>query len=159
MKITEKLLRIDYHACDSGYQWWLDKGKPSDGIPTLKTLIKEDHNDWANWLIVRLMTRENKIKYAVYTAEQVISIYEKKYPNDDRPRKAIQAAKNYLKVKSVKNKKADAAYAADAYAAYTAAAAAAYADAYAAAAAADAAAERKKMQIKILKYGMKLISG
>jgi hypothetical protein len=197
MKITEKLLRIDYHACDSGYQWWLDKGKPSDGIPTLKQLINDNHNDWANWLIVRLMTRENKIKYAVYAAEQVISIYEKKYPNDDRPRKAIQAAKNYLKVKSVKNKKADAAdaaataadayaaaaaataadaYAADVYAAdtahaaaaaYAAAAAATAADAYAADvyaadaayAAAAATAERKKMQIKILKYGMKLISG
>ena len=180
MKITEKLLRIDYHACDSGYQWWLDKDSPHDGIPTLKKLIKEDRNDWANWLIVRLMTHDQKVRYAIYAAEQVLSIYEKKYPADDRPRKAIQAAKNYLKNKSTKNKQAaaaayaaaaaDAAYAAagaydaaaaaayTAYAAaYAAAAAAAAAGAYDAAAAAAYAAERKKMQIKILDYGIKLL--
>jgi hypothetical protein len=134
MKITEKLLRIDNHACDSGYQWWLDNKKPSEGIPTLKKLIKDNHNDWANWLIVQLMNHDQKIRYAIYAAEQVINIYEKKHPNDDRPRKAIEAAKEYLKNKSVKNKKA-------AYAAAAAADAAAYAaaDAAYAAAAADAA--------------------
>jgi hypothetical protein len=69
-----------------------------------------------------------RIMFAILCAEQVLSIYENKYPQDDTPRKAIDAAKYYLKVHT-----RDAAYAADA-AAY-----AAHAAAYAAHAAADAA--------------------
>ena len=42
-------------------------------------------------------TKEDSVKLAVYAAELVIGIYEKRYPNDDRPRKAIKAAKAYLK--------------------------------------------------------------
>ena len=131
MEITERFLRIDNHACDEGYQWWLDNEEPSDVITTAKKLNSDGHNNWSNWLIVRFMSHEQKVQYAIFAAEQVIEIYEKKYPNDDRPRKAIEAAKNYLKDKSLKNKKAAAA----AYAAAAADAAAA------AAAAADAAAE------------------
>jgi hypothetical protein len=147
MEITEKFLRIDNHACDRGYQWWLENDKPTDVIATAKRLNSDDHNDWANWLIVRFMTHEQKVQYAIFAAEQVIDIYEKKYPDDDRPRKAIEAAKNYLKDKSLENKNAAYAAAYDAaYAAYAAADAYAYAAAddaadaaYVAAAAADAA--------------------
>ena len=139
MEITEKFLRIDNHACDEGYKWWLSNEEPTDVIATAKKLNSDGHNNWSNWLIVRFMSHEQKVQYAIFAAEQVIDIYEKKYPNDDRPRKAIEAAKNYLKDKSLKNKKAAyAAAAADAAAA--ARAAAARAAAAAAAAAADAAA-------------------
>jgi len=70
------------------------------------------------------------VKLAVYAAELVIDIYEKQYPNDKRPRNAIEAAKKYLKKPTKAN-----AYAADAAAnAAYAAANAAYAtyNAYAA---------------------------
>jgi hypothetical protein len=75
------------------------------------------------------------VQFAVLCAEAVIEIYEKRCPSDDRPRNAIEAAKEYLKAHA-----ADAAYAADA-AAQAAADAAAYAAAYAADAAAQAAAD------------------
>ena len=75
--ITEKLLRIDHHACEEGYQWWLDHNKPTDVISTTKSLAQDNHFDWANWLIVRFMNHDQKIKYAIYAAEQVVSIYEK----------------------------------------------------------------------------------
>ena len=81
------------------------------------------------------------VRWAADCAEHVLEIYESAYPNDDRPRKAIEAARNGDAAA------ADAAYAAAAYAAaanaaaYAAAAAAAYAaTAYAAAYAAYAAA-------------------
>ena len=35
--------------------------------------------------------------------EQTISIYEKKYPNDNRPRKAIEAAKKCINNPSIEN--------------------------------------------------------
>jgi len=132
-----------FGACSDAVVWaekiW--DGKEDTLKNVLKRLKKEDHLDWSNWLIVRLMTYDEQIKYAIFAAEQVIGIYEKKYPDDIRPRKAkaIEAVKEYLK-----SKDKDAADAADA----------AYTDA--AHTAADAIA-RKKMQSKILNYGIKLL--
>ena len=145
MKITDKWIK-NKRPCEEALKWWDKTERNSTTI--LKNLIKEEHYDWANWFIVRLMTHDKKIRYAIYAAEQVIDIFEKKYPDNDRPRKAIQAAKNYLKDKTVKNKNdaaAASAYAASAYDDAASAAAAAYdaaaaAYAYAAAAAAYAAA-------------------
>jgi hypothetical protein len=114
------------------------------GLPAkefLQKLMDGDKFPWANWLIVRLMNKKQKVQYAIFAAEQVIDIFEKKYPNDDRPRKAIETAKTYLSNPGKKNKDAAAAAAAAAAdAAYAADAAAAAAAAYAAYAAADAAA-------------------
>ena len=81
-------------------------------------------------------TQADSVALAIYAAEQVIKIYEDKYPTDSRLRDAIKAAKAYLKDPSKKNR--DAARAA-AYAAARAAGYAAYAAAYAAYAAAYAA--------------------
>jgi hypothetical protein len=69
--------------------------------------------------------------FAADCAERVLGLYEKQYPNDDRPRKAIQAARDFANGLITKD-------AADAYAA-TAAAAAYAATAAAAANAANAA--------------------
>lgn len=140
IKITDKFLS-KHNACSEGVQWWCDNGKEPDPIKTIKLLMSDNYFDWANWLIVRLMTHDQKIKYAIYAAEQVIDIYEKKYPDDKRPREAILAAKKYLKNKTIKNKNA-AAYAA--YAAY-----ATYA--------AIAARVKKSLESKIIKYGLTLV--
>lgn len=80
--------------------------------------------------------------FAADCAEHVLPIFEKKYPEDDRPRKAIQAARDYENGLIDKNELAAAGCAA-AYAANAAgyvANAAGYAAAYAANAAAYAAA-------------------
>jgi hypothetical protein len=113
---------------------------------TLKQLLpKFDRADWLLWTLKRT-TDSPKIFYvrcAILCAEEVIGIYEKKYPDDKRPRLAIEAAIAYANNPSEENRIAaanaanaayDAAYAYVAYAAY----AAAYV-AYAAYAAADAA--------------------
>ena len=62
-------------------------------IKILDLLIKNKKYDWANWFIVRVMTHHDYVSYAVFAAEQVIGSYEKEYPNDKRPRQAIEAAK------------------------------------------------------------------
>ncbi len=101
-----------------------------------QSIIEDNKECWSDMRIVKAWKWEKKdsVSLAIYAAELVIDIYEKKYPNDDRPRRAIEAAKAYLKKPS---QTADAAYAA-ADAAY-AAADAAHATAYAAHATADAA--------------------
>jgi hypothetical protein len=38
--------------------------------------------------------KQLSVKLAIFCAERVLHIFEEKYPNDDRPRKAIEAAKN-----------------------------------------------------------------
>ena len=139
MKITEKWLR-EQDACGEGVRWFKNQEK-SDSIEVLEALIAEGQLEWANWLIVRVMKRKQYIAYAIFAAEQVISIYEKEYPNDDRPRKAIDAARQVLENDTAKNR--DAAWAVACDAAW---------------AAARAAAERS-MLLRILEYGMGLMKG
>ena len=168
MKITKRFLDKK-GACSDGVELFLQQNKRSiEGVVGIKLLIKLDKLDYANWLIARLMSYKQYVSYGIYAAEQVIANFEKKYPNDDRPRKAIEAAKKCLKSPTKKNKQAaysaySAAYsAADsaahsaAYSAYSAAYSA-YSAAHSAAYSAADSAARNKMQIKILKYGIKLL--
>ena len=83
-----------YHPCKEAVEWL--KGKKFEPIKILDQLIAENKLDWANWFIVRIMNREQRIKYAIFAAEQVLYIYEEKYPDDNRVRKAIDNAKKCL---------------------------------------------------------------
>ena len=162
MKLTMKKLET-WGACGVGKEWF-EAQPETDGKKIIETLIAGKQINWANWLIVRLLKRADKIRYAIYAAEQVIDIYERKYPDDKRPRQAIEAAKTYLNNPTKANKRAAAAAAAAAYtangaadayatAAYAAAANAAAATAYGAAAAYAAYA----MKEKIIRYGLTLV--
>lgn len=146
MIITTDFLKSK-NACSDGYDRFVRLyGKSAELSKVIKGHIKDSTLNYANWLITKVMTPEQCVRYAIFAAEQVLYIFENKYPNDNRPRKAIEAAKNYLCNKSYAADAADAAYAA--YAADAA-------DAYAADAARDAA--WKEMKIKILKYGLQII--
>jgi hypothetical protein len=142
-----------HDACTSGHDWAL----PHIGVGiTLKKLLPLfDRSDWMLWTLRKAdaMDKAGYVQAAILCAEEVLHIYENRYPEDMRPRDAIKAAIAYVKEPTEVNRKAaaadayaaadDAAYAAAAYAAAAAAYAAdAYAaDAYAADAyAADAAA-------------------
>ena len=142
MKITMKWLEENNACMESREMWQTEKMKSIDSIRLVKKLMVEDRFQWANWLIVRLMTHEQKIQYTIFAAEQVIEIYEKKYPSDNRPRKAIEAARKYIAEPSEENK----------IAAYAAANAAAYAADNAAYAAA-----RAEMQKRIIANGIKIL--
>jgi len=126
------------NACADGYEWSVKtlKDKPMNAEEFIKLLVKDEKYQWANWVLVRIFDKTNNIKYAIYAAEQVIDIYEKEYPDDKRPRKAIKAAKEYLKNPSANA--ANAAYAAANAANATYATANAANAAYAAANAANA---------------------
>jgi len=128
-------------ACKESLEAW-HKETDHGTLATLNRLVSKNP-EWGNWLICRIMNKKQAVQYAIFAAEQVIDIYEGKYPNDKRPRNAIEAAKAYLKNPSKKTK----AYAADAAGYAAADAAGAYA----------AGAERRKMKAKILKYGIRLL--
>lgn len=172
------------NACSDAVEAFKNQ-KETNPIKVVQGAMKINRFDWANWLIVRLMNRKQKIQYAIFAAESVIDIYEKKYPEDKRPRNAIEAAKKVLKRDTKKNRAA-AAY--DAEAAFGAYSVAVWADFYAVAVAAtytawvastfpadnitssDVAAwaayaatyavgatNRKQLQNKIINYGIKII--
>ena len=104
MKITKKWLD-ERNACDAGRDWYVEQDI-TEPVAGIKNLITHDKLDWANWLIVRVMDYKQRVQYAVFAAEQVLDIYEQKYLSDDRPRKAIEAAKVCIKNPSDKNKSA-----------------------------------------------------
>jgi len=174
----------DLKPCHEGYAWYRDNIKTEIPLEILLQLNIE-HPSWSRWLMVRLLTKEQNQKLALFAAEQVLLIFEKKYPNDKRPRECIGAAYLYLEGKItredllVKRRAAYvAAYAAadaatcdayaaadaatcDAYAAADAATCDAYADAavaaYNAACAAAAADARKEMQEIIIRHAVELM--
>ena len=161
MKLTLKILE-SFNACHDGKMWFAaQKSRTVKGV--VDKLIAQSKLDWANWTVSRMTNHDNKIRYAIFAAEQVLSIYEKQHPDDARPRKAIEAAKKYLADKSEKNKNAANVANAAAYAAANAAANAAYATnvanaAYAAYAANAAyAAANAAMKEKIIRFGLTLI--
>ena len=143
-KLTLKNLE-SLKPCGDGLAWYI-ANKEQDLKKICLKLIDTGLESWCEWLQSRLLSKTNRIKFAIYAAEQVLDIFEKQYPNEKAPRDAIKAAKLVLKNPSQKNK--DAANAANA---------AANAAAYAAYAAANAAA-RKELQIKIALYGLKLLA-
>ena len=128
MKITKQFLQ-QKEACTEGIYWVVKNCEGEEGVEVVKKLMAH-RLDWANWLITRIMTRPQYMAYAIFSAEKVLGIFEKKYPNDKRPRLAIEAAKVVLEKDTKENRK-------KAYAAYAAA--------------------EKKMQTKILEYGLSLL--
>jgi hypothetical protein len=129
MQITLQML-TDWDACKDGIDWFNKRYK--DGTIEFDILVKDLKDAYKyfylNWLVTRLLTKDNCVRYVIYAAESVLHIFD-----DLRPRKTIKAAKEYLNTKT-------------AAAAAKAAADAAYA------ATADVA-----MYIKIIDYGLELL--
>ena len=170
MKITKEWLQKE-NACIDGLEWFTKQNKEFEPVPLLNLLIKKNQLDWTNWLVVRVMDYSQYVSYAVFAAELVIDIFEKKYPDDKHPREAIEAAKKCIENPSDENKKeavnaaraaywvADRAARAAGWAAESAADRSASSAGRAAKNAADSAPYRAKILKKILKYGIKLLTG
>ena len=183
MLINKEYLK-SLSPCENRYKYYLEHYKDWSGsLEEFLDLAELTHVD-KKWVFVRSIGKDNLRLVAADFAERVLHIFESKYPNDDRPRKAIEAARlsdfsgAYAAYAADAADAADAAYATDAAAyaadaaAYAAHAAAYAADAYAAHAAdaavaayatADAAAARldeEKAQIEIMKkYAREALKG
>ena len=94
-KITRQWLE-DHHACDDDVEYFNKHYTEINAIKLANKLIGDKKYYYCNWLISKQLTIENCIRYAIYAAELVIDIFETEYPDDDRPRNAIEAAKYYL---------------------------------------------------------------
>ena len=142
-KITPALLR-SLDACPKGYDYYLTLGT-QDAETIINRCLTDNHFDWANWLIVRIMNRKQKISYAIFAAEQVLDIYEKQYPDNKAPRLAIEAAKAVLKRDTEKNRAASRA--------------ASWAASEASEASEASRASRAEMQKRVIAHGLKILKG
>ena len=134
MKVTKEQIK-ELNPCRQGWEWYLEN-QEEDLLTLLLDANKSNPSD-ARWLFTRLMNKNQCMRIAVFSAREVLHIFEVKYPEDKRPRKAIEAVETYLKDPSERNRELAADAADDA------------------AAAADAAAALKK---KIINYGLTLIN-
>jgi len=100
MIITKEWL-AEQNACGDGIALFEkhnipDSGKWLDLLIHGGDEVRELENNtrliWANWLTIRLLSRTDAIRYAVFAVRQVLGIYEKEYPGDARVRDAINAA-------------------------------------------------------------------
>jgi len=101
--------------CEEGFKF-------AKGCESLHDVFETcERGDWLMWLLRRTKKIEKKhfVMIAIACAERCLDRFEKKYPNDDRPRKAIESAKKWVK-KSTKRNAAAAAASASAYAAASA---------------------------------------
>ncbi len=166
--ITQEWLE-ENKACYEGTKWFLRQGK-REAIDVIRALVADNHWNWANWTLVRLLSRKQQLSYAIFASGLVLPIFEAEYPNDNRPRLAIEATRKCLEKDTKKNREAAnaaanaaddaAANAADdaAYAVSSAGAAASAANAANAANAADAAVYADiRTKKEIIEYGISLI--
>ena len=104
MRVTKNWL-VKHNACSDGMSFVTEhKLIGSDECDFIRQLVKLDKHDWALWLLVRRLDRKDRIRFAVYCARDVLPIYEAEYPNDDRPRKAIEAAEACVETNTKKNR-------------------------------------------------------
>ena len=126
MKINKDVI-AELSPCESRFNNYLAHYNDFNG--DLSEFIKLENITYGDkvWVFIRLATKEQNVKWAALCAKSVLHVFETKYPNDKRPRQAIDAILNNEINSEVRKSTyaADAAYAA-AYAAYDAVADAAY---------------------------------
>jgi hypothetical protein len=122
MRLTTTLQRIKYaNACTEGYRKLAKHlgGCDSYGMETeINLLTVLESNGVQDMLWCLRCTVEDSMRtasqLAIEFAAECLPIFEKRYPNDLRPRQAIDAARGYLEGTVTINELKNAAYAADA---------------------------------------------
>ena len=141
--ITLEFLKT-LRACTGGAEWFAERYTEAPLDEVLDALLANDHADWVRWLLPRCLSAKGAAELAIWCAEDVLPIWEARFPEDALSRKAIEAAKEAMEHPTAGNRAAAAraAYAAGAAAAGSASweAAAASATAWPMGAAARAAA-------------------
>ena len=128
-----------HRACEPRYKHLLEclgKTQADDEPLSIRTILEHNGVYDAIWALRAIEGHDKEIRlFACDCAESVLHMFEKHYPNDDRPRKAIDVARKYANGEASINELNTASDAARA-AAWGAARAAAWAAAWAAAEAA-----------------------
>ena len=99
MKINLEYIKT-FDPCQSGVDEYVKAGHESFNGTVLEFLdLKGVPISNKLWVVLRkeIIPENDLHELACKFAESVLHIYEKEYPNDDRPRKAIEARRKYIK--------------------------------------------------------------
>jgi hypothetical protein len=94
------LNKIKLHSpCKDGWEKLLNhlnKTQSDDEVLELRTILESNGLNDTIWAFRAVEGKDKEIRlFAADCAELALPIYEKHYPNDKRPRFAIQAARDY----------------------------------------------------------------
>jgi len=152
--ITEEFL-LGEDACLDRRNYWLLTSEP-DVCKVLMKCLRDNHFDYANWLIVRYMDRQQRLRYALYAAQQVAYIYNEQYPGDERINDALNAVRAVIRDDTEETRRA-ARVASYATGKASEASYAAGADRAVAYAAFRAAPDRQEMRTRLINRGMRIM--
>ena len=99
-----KVLLRARSACSEALEW-------ADGKTFAEAWTSCERPDWMLWIAGRMCetpgwwTRQEFVLAACACAETVLPIFEKKYPDDKRPRKAIETARLSADFRNILNSK------------------------------------------------------
>ncbi len=73
-----------------------------------KSIKQDDKQCWSEMRLVKTYkwTKKDSVSLAIFAAELVLKNFEEKFPDDKRPRQAIEAAKKVLRSDTAKNRSA-----------------------------------------------------
>jgi hypothetical protein len=98
MNTTLNAIR-EHNPCTDGWQKllkFLGKTEADDEPLSIPTILESNGIDDALWALRAVEGKDKEIRLmAADFAESVLHLFEAEYPTDDRPRKAIQAARDY----------------------------------------------------------------
>jgi hypothetical protein len=119
MILTKSWLK-EKKACESGILWYENNNEPQTVEECLALLISQKTKEtfrFATWLLFRVVNETNFRKYQkltdfqeqhnpddeayyrdeeIFAARAALPIFEEAYPEDKRPRRAIEAAEGFL---------------------------------------------------------------
>ena len=141
MNITKEFLE-KHNACSEGQDWVTENNLIGlEATELVKKLMEKEKYSWANWLIVRLLTKKQLVLYIVFAMKQWSRCFKEKYPFDKESQELIRLIRKLVENPTKKR-----------YEALSEARASDLADlAYLA----DRA-DLIKLQIEVLNYGIKL---
>jgi len=107
METSARLLK-KMGVCSEGVDWFRENygTKTVNAVDAVRLSLRQGKHSDCNWFLSTALNRENKIRYACYAAKQVLEIFEEQYPNEKRPRQAINAALKCIKNDTDKNREA-----------------------------------------------------
>lgn len=84
-----------------------------------ESIVHDDKEAWQHMRIIRAWKwrKQDSVAFAIFTSSAVLQHYEQDYPQDTRPRTAIEAARAWLEVPSKENEAAAYMASAETYAA------------------------------------------
>ena len=95
MKINASIIK-SFNPCNDRYDNFVNNyGTIEYDLKSFLEMDKINYTDKV-WVVTRLFTHEQNVKWSIACASSVLDIYEKLYPDDKRPREAIEAAVTFV---------------------------------------------------------------